>query len=80
LIGSKSYQIFVFHPTDHENQDFDRTISFSKSQEETIEIEAPSSFLNVDSVVVDHPEDETSKFDKLDEDFKTAMDWTNVSG
>ena len=84
-MGSKSYQNSLVHLTDHEDQDSDGTVSFRKSQEETIEKEVPSSslkegFLKVDSVVVDHPEDETSKFDKRDDDFKTAIDWTDVSG
>lgn len=78
-------KILLLYTTDHKAQDSDSTISFSKSQEETIEKEAPSSFLKegflkVESVVVAHPEDETSKFDGLDEDFKTAIDWTNVPG
>lgn len=78
-------EILLFYPTDHKSQDSDSTISVRKCKEETEEKEAPPSsledgFLKVDSVVVDHPEDKTSIFDKPDGDLKTAVDWTDVSG
>ena len=75
----------LFYPTDHKAQDSDGTISFSKAQEETIQKDGPplsenNGVLEVDSVVVDHSEDETTKFDTLDISLNTAKDWTDVSG
>lgn len=74
----------LFYPTDHKVQDFKGT-SFSKSQERTTEKDAPplavnKGFLKVDSVAVDHREDETRKTDKVDKDLKTTVNQTDVSG
>lgn len=83
-MGYKSSKL-LFYPTDHKAQDSDDTISFSKAQEETLQKDAPpllvnKGFLEVDSVVVGHSEDETIKFDTLDEYLNTAKDWTDVTG
>jgi len=77
----------LFYPTDHEAQDSDCTIYFSKPQEETIEKDEPPLSVNKGSlnvysrsVVVDHPKDETNKCDKLDEDLTTVVCRIDVSG
>lgn len=79
--------ILLFYPTDHNAQDSDGTIYFSKPQEETIEKDEPPLSVNkgslkVDSksIVDDHPKNETIKSDKLDEDLKTAVCRIDVSG
>ena len=74
----------LFYPTDHKVQDFRDTL-FSKSQDRTTEKDASpyavkKGFLEVDSDAVDHREDETGKTDKVDEDLKTTVSQTDISG
>lgn len=70
----------LFYPTDHKAQDSEDTNSFSKPKEEPIKKDALPLYVNKGFMEADHPEDETMKFDTLDENLNTAKDWTDVSG
>jgi len=66
----------LFYPTDHKAEDSDGTIFFSESPSKS----QKDGFLEGDFVAVYPPEGETSKTDKVDKDFKTTVNQTDISG
>lgn len=74
-----------FVPTDQQVKDLKGTLLSKFTKENKTEKDAPAfpvnkMFLEVDSVSVNHCEDETSDISKVDKEFKKTVNQADISG